>query len=194
MEDVEHFIKVMQQKRLAKQRELDRLDTETSEYDKLLKELQDLRKDREQCKENIAKHFSTITSHKHSIQKMVNSTKDVSGLPVPHDFAENVATMFTDAIQLLNNVGDLHKALTNDKEDNVDPLKLIQAVTTCTEAVGNKLYQTRCSIAQLETLKENVVALQEYILDNSDNIEDESTSSTVNGDSMDSVNGDSTVT
>lgn len=42
---------------------------------------------------------------------------------------------------------------------------------TCTEAVGTKLYQTKCSIAQLEALKENITALQQYILDYSDNIQ-----------------------
>jgi len=41
----------------------------------------------------------------------------------------------------------------------------------CTEAIGNKLYQTKCSIAQLETLKENIAALQQHILDNNDTIE-----------------------
>lgn len=41
----------------------------------------------------------------------------------------------------------------------------------CTEAVGNKLYQTKCSITQLETLKENIVALEQHILDTSDSIE-----------------------
>lgn len=39
-----------------------------------------------------------------------------------------MTTMFIDAIEFLNNVGDIHKALTNVKENNVDPLKLIQAV------------------------------------------------------------------
>lgn len=41
----------------------------------------------------------------------------------------------------------------------------------CTEAVGNKLYQTKCSITQLETLKENIAALEQHILDNNDNTE-----------------------
>lgn len=36
--------------------------------------------------------------------------------------------MFIDAIEFLNNVGDIHKGLTNVKENNMDPLKLIQAV------------------------------------------------------------------
>lgn len=36
--------------------------------------------------------------------------------------------MFSDAIEFLNNIGDIHKALTNIKENNEDPLKLIQDV------------------------------------------------------------------
>lgn len=43
MEDVERFIKIVQQKRLANQRELDSLVAEPSEYRKLMKELRDLR-------------------------------------------------------------------------------------------------------------------------------------------------------
>jgi len=43
MEDIEHFIRVVQQKRLANQRELDRLDVEPNEHSKLMKELRDLR-------------------------------------------------------------------------------------------------------------------------------------------------------
>jgi len=43
MEDIERFIKVRQQKRLANQRELERLDTESNEHRKLMKELRDLK-------------------------------------------------------------------------------------------------------------------------------------------------------
>jgi len=39
-----------------------------------------------------------------------------------------MTTMFIDAIEFLNNVGDIYKTLTNIKENNVDPLKLIQDV------------------------------------------------------------------
>jgi len=39
-----------------------------------------------------------------------------------------MTTMFVDAIEFLNNIGDIHKAFTNVKENDVDPLKLIQAV------------------------------------------------------------------
>ncbi|XP_011697462.1 PREDICTED: uncharacterized protein LOC105455667 [Wasmannia auropunctata] len=184
MEDIERFIKVAQQKRFVDQRELERLDVEPIEHRKLMKELQDLRGEREQCKENITKHLNMITSHKHSIHKIVHSTNDISGLPVPHDYAQDMTTMFSDAINFLNNIGDIREALT--KENNVDPSTLIQAVTTCAEAVGSKLYQTKCSITQLETLKDNIAVLQQYILDNSDNIEDESINSTINGESMDS--------
>ncbi|KYN16749.1 hypothetical protein ALC57_10946 [Trachymyrmex cornetzi] len=170
MDDIERFIRVIQQKRLANQCELERLDEEPSEHRELMKELQNLRRETEQCKENITKHLNMITSHKHSVHKIVHSTSNISGLPVSHDYAQDMTTMFTDAIEFLNNVGDIHKALTNVKENNVDPSKLIQDVTMCTEIVENKLYQIKCSIAQLETLKENTVVLQ-HLLNSSNNIE-----------------------
>jgi hypothetical protein len=52
----------------------------------------------------------------------------------------DMTTMFIDAIEFLNNVGDIHKALTNVKENNVDPSKLIQAVvnTGNYSNIGNK--------------------------------------------------------
>ncbi|KYQ58595.1 hypothetical protein ALC60_02240 [Trachymyrmex zeteki] len=170
MEDIERFIKVVQQKRFANHRKLECFDVEPNEHRKLIKELRDLRKEREQCKENITKHLNMITSHKHSVHKIVHSTSNISGLPVSHDYAQNMTTMFIEAIEFLNNVGDIHKALNNVKENNVEPSKLIQDVTMCTEVVGNKLYQTKCSIAQLETLKENIVMLQ-HLLDSSNIIE-----------------------
>ncbi|XP_011640695.1 uncharacterized protein LOC105429428 [Pogonomyrmex barbatus] len=186
MEDIERFIKLIQQKRLANQRELERLDAEPDEHKKLMKELRDLRGQRIQCKENITKHLNMITSHKHSVHKIVHSSKDISGLPVPHDCAQDVKTMFTDAIEFLNNMGDTYKIL-NAKENNINPLKLIQAVITCTEDVGKALYQTKCSIAQLETLKENIAVLQQHVLDSSDNTEVfESINLTNNGESTDS--------
>lgn len=40
-------------------------------------------------------------------------------------------TMFGDAIEFLNNIGDIQRALA--KEDNEDPLRLIQAVVN----IGN---------------------------------------------------------
>jgi len=43
MEDIERFIKIMQQKRLVNQRELERLDEPSDEHKKLMKELQDLK-------------------------------------------------------------------------------------------------------------------------------------------------------
>lgn len=39
-----------------------------------------------------------------------------------------MTTMFIEAIEFLNNVGDIHKALNNVKENNVEPSKLIQDV------------------------------------------------------------------
>ncbi|XP_018367386.1 PREDICTED: uncharacterized protein LOC108763936 isoform X1 [Trachymyrmex cornetzi] len=186
MDDIERFIRVIQQKRLANQCELERLDEEPSEHRELMKELQNLRRETEQCKENITKHLNMITSHKHSVHKIVHSTSNISGLPVSHDYAQDMTTMFTDAIEFLNNVGDIHKALTNVKENNVDPSKLIQDVTMCTEIVENKLYQIKCSIAQLETLKENTVVLQ-HLLNSSNNIEDGNIDLTnINNESMDS--------
>lgn len=43
MEDIERFIKIMQQKRLIYQRELEHLDEPSDEHKKLMKELQDLK-------------------------------------------------------------------------------------------------------------------------------------------------------
>lgn len=43
MEDIERFIKIMQQKRLINQRELEHLDVPSDEHKKLMKELQDLK-------------------------------------------------------------------------------------------------------------------------------------------------------
>lgn len=43
MEDIERFIKIVQQKRLINQRELEHLDVPSDEHKKLMKELQDLK-------------------------------------------------------------------------------------------------------------------------------------------------------
>ncbi|XP_067205126.1 uncharacterized protein [Linepithema humile] len=198
MENIESFIKIMQQKRLAAQHELDRLDEEHSKENKLMKKLRDLRSmsflatnfslycysaqdnhyvfnvelfidEREHIKENITKHLNTMTAHKHSIHKIIHSSKDISGLPVSHDCAQDVKTMFIDGIEFLNNIGETCKTLNNAEENNVDSSKLIEAVTTCTESVESELYQTRCSIAQLDTLKDNTALLQEHISENSVN-------------------------
>ncbi|XP_012216413.1 uncharacterized protein [Linepithema humile] len=169
MENIESFIKIMQQKRLAAQHELDRLDEEHSKENKLMKKLRDLRNEREHIKENITKHLNTMTAHKHSIHKIIHSSKDISGLPVSHDCAQDVKTMFIDGIEFLNNIGETCKTLNNAEENNVDSSKLIEAVTTCTESVESELYQTRCSIAQLDTLKDNTALLQEHISENSVN-------------------------
>lgn len=128
MEDIERFIKIMQQKRLVNQRELERLDEPSDEHKKLMKELQDLKStyfiifnisleiivflriiytevfvislrciniklftgERQLSKENIIKYLGIITGHKHSIYKLVQSSKNISGLPVPHDYAQYV--------------------------------------------------------------------------------------------------------
>ncbi|KAL6434458.1 hypothetical protein ACFW04_006099 [Cataglyphis niger] len=169
MEDIERFIKIMQQKRLINQRELAHLDVPSDEHKKLMKELQDLKRERELCKENITKHLSIITGHKHSIHKLVQSSKNISGLPVPHDYAQDLTIMFTDAIEFLNNIGDTYKAFTNVKENNMDILQLTDNVGTCVKTVENELYQIKHNIAQLETLKENIAVLQQCIIDTSDN-------------------------
>lgn len=43
MEDIERFIKIVQQKRLLNQRELKRLDAPSDEHEKLMKKLRDLK-------------------------------------------------------------------------------------------------------------------------------------------------------
>lgn len=35
-------------------------------------------------------------------------------------------TLFSDAIEFLNNAGDIHKTLANNEKNNVDPSQLIQ--------------------------------------------------------------------
>lgn len=187
MEDIERFIKIVQQKRLVNQRELECLDVPSDEHKKLMKELQDLKRERELCKENTIKHLGIITGHRHSIHKLVQSSKDISGLPVPHDYAQDLTTMFTDSIEFLNNIGDTYKAFTNVKENNMDILQLPHNVGTCVKTVENELYQIKHNIAQLETVKENIAVLQQCIIDTSDNIDvsDENMTLIISGESMD---------
>ncbi|CAL1680540.1 unnamed protein product [Lasius platythorax] len=186
MEDIERFIKIVQQKRLLNQRELKRLDAPSDEHEELMKKLRDLKREREVCKENIVKHLGIITGHRHSIHKFVQSSKDISGLPVPHNYAQDMRIMFTDAIEFMNNIGDTYKAFTNVKENNMDILQLTHNVGTCVQTVGNELYQIKHNIAQLETLKENIAVLQQCIINTSDSIDDESLTLTISGESTDS--------
>ncbi|KAL0122926.1 hypothetical protein PUN28_007530 [Cardiocondyla obscurior] len=169
MEDVEHYINIVQQKTLANQHKLAHIDKEINEFQLLVKESEDLRRKREQYIENIAKHLRTITSYKHSIHKCVHSTNVISGLPVPHHYASDVTVMFTDMIKFLNKVGVIYKALINN-ESNTDSLTLIHSLKKCVEAIASNLYQTKCSITQLEALKENIIALKQ-MLDSFDNAE-----------------------
>ncbi|RLU27618.1 hypothetical protein DMN91_001422 [Ooceraea biroi] len=186
MDDIERFIKTLQRRRQADQCKLEHLDVASDEHRKLMKKVRDLSKKIEQRKENITKHLNMITAHKHSIHKIIHSANDISGLPVPHDYAQDMRTMFTDVIDFLNNGGDTCKALGDVKENNMDPVELIQAVTTCTEAAGKQLYQTKCSITQLEMLKEDIAVLQQHILNNSDTVEDASISLSFSNGSTDS--------
>ncbi|XP_032676940.1 uncharacterized protein LOC116846777 [Odontomachus brunneus] len=187
MEDIEHFIKISQQKRLLNQHKLKELDNEPDDHKKLIKELRDLQKETQQSKENITKHLNMITAHKHIIHKIVHSSEHISGLPVPHNNAQDVRTMFAEAINFLNNIGDTYETLNNVKEKDVNSSELIEAVTTCTGAIGSELYQTRCCIAQLEALKENISVFEQYILgDSSRNNSDEIMDCTAHGESTDS--------
>lgn len=184
MEEIERFIKIVRQKRLINQRELERLDEPSNEHKELMKTLQDLKRERELSTEKIIKHLGIITRHRHSIHKFVQSSKDISGLPVPHDYAQDMTKMFTDAIEFLNNIGDTHKAFINVKENNVDLSQLTHNMGTCVQSIGNELYQIKHDIAQLETLKENIAILQQCSIDTNDTIDDESTL-TINNESTD---------
>ncbi|XP_072767193.1 uncharacterized protein [Anoplolepis gracilipes] len=186
MEDIERFIKIVQQKRLVNQCELERLDVPSDEHKKLVKELQNLKRERELMKENIIKHLAVITGHRHSIHKLVQSSNDISGLPVSHDYAQDLTVMFTDTIEFLNNIGDTYKTFTNVKDHNMDILQLTNTVETCIKTVGNELYQIKHNISQLETLKDNIAVLQQCMIDTSDNIDGESTTLTFSGESTDS--------
>ncbi|XP_029172678.1 uncharacterized protein LOC114941745 [Nylanderia fulva] len=185
MEEIESLIKIMQEKRRINQCELERLDTPSNEHKELMKELQDLKRERDLCKEKIIKHLGIIMGHRHSIYKFSQSSKDISGLPVPHDYAQDMTRMFTDVIEFLNNIGDTYKAFTDVKKNDVDLSQLTCNVKTCVQTVENELYQVKHNVVQLETLKENVAILQQCITDINDAIEDESTS-TISGESTDS--------
>ncbi|XP_014470108.1 PREDICTED: uncharacterized protein LOC106742037 [Dinoponera quadriceps] len=188
MEDIERCIRISQQKRLLNQRKLQSLDKEPNEHTEMLKQLQELQRNTQQCKENITKHLNMIRTHKHTIYKIVHSSEHISGLPVPHNNAQDVKTMFAEAIHFLNNIGDTYETLNNVKKKDIDPSELVEAVTMCTQAVGNELYQTRCRIAQLETLKDNISVLQQHILNSScSNNSDETMGLTMSGESTDSA-------
>lgn len=53
-------------------------------------------------------------------------------------------TLFTDGIEFLNNIGDTCKALNNAEENNVDSLKLIEAVVI--KNIENREHIYRCRI------------------------------------------------
>lgn len=184
MEDIEYYVKLMQRQRLHNESKLKLIETESEVVHKnFMKTLQDLKSisiilsfisvwiaffynyminnelftgETEQCKDSITKNLNTLVAFKHSIHKIVHSSQDISGLPVPHDCAEYIGlyilfcltflllleiynftsipffryvkTMFRDVIEVCNNMGDIYKTLSNVKEYNVDPLKLIEDV------------------------------------------------------------------
>lgn len=96
--------------------------------------------------ENIIKDLNTITAHKHTIHKVVQSSKDISGLPISHDYAQydknllssfsffnvlynfnlisffrDLKTLFIDAISFLNNIGDTNRKLDNIQGNSIEP-------------------------------------------------------------------------
>ncbi|EFN89449.1 hypothetical protein EAI_17063 [Harpegnathos saltator] len=190
MENLEHFIEIAQQKRLSNQQKLEELDKKSDEYRKITKELRDLKRQTKESKNNILKQLNVLASHRRTIHKIVHSMVK-TGLPVPHKDIQDVKTMFAEVIKFLNSIESTCETLDNIKK-NMNYSEMIELLTTCTEDVGNKLYQTRHHIMQLEILKKDLSLLQ-IPNNNSSNNSEEAMDLTTNDESNKSMDNESAI-
>ncbi|KAG7189082.1 hypothetical protein KM043_008661 [Ampulex compressa] len=162
MEDVERLIENLRKRRSVREEKLKTCELEqVAGYNELMKEIQDLENERNRCKANIAKNLNVLTTHKHSIYKIIKDSENVPGLPITHTYQQQAVSFFSEVIQFVNKLPQIYDDINNTDKEKVDPMRIVEDITASTNSMANQLQKTKSSISQTETLMKNIKLLQE---------------------------------
>ncbi|CAK9800508.1 hypothetical protein ANTPLA_LOCUS2453 [Anthophora plagiata] len=170
MENIEKAIMLLSERRIIYEERFAKEEKKRiAEYNNLMNKLQTLKDERNDCKESISKNLQRLTTHEHSIYKLIHNSESVPGLPVSHDYHRQAIMFLSEGIDFINNLENVYKTLDNSNKDNDNnSTNLVRNITFCTNSIGTELHKIKSLISEVKTLQNNADILQEYCLVNND--------------------------
>nr|XP_034172528.1 uncharacterized protein LOC117600768 isoform X2 [Osmia lignaria] len=147
---------------------------QVAKYNNVMESLQTLKDNRNDCKENISKNLLHLTTHKHSVYKLIYNSENSAGLPVSHDHHRQIIMLLSEGIDFINKLQNIYKNLDNEnKENNANSANLTHDITSCTRSVERELYKIKLLIAEIQILQNNADLLNKLKQENCLNASDE---------------------
>ena len=157
MENIQRVIDLLHKKKAIRVKQFAETERkQTEEYNDLIHTLQAMKDERISCIETVNKNLQSLTTHKHSIYKLVHNSENAPGLPISRNYHRQAVTFLSEGIDFINKSQNAYKNFDNDdKENNVNSIDLINDIALCTNTVGNELYMVESLIAKVKTLQRN---------------------------------------
>ncbi|XP_076751963.1 uncharacterized protein LOC143424040 [Xylocopa sonorina] len=174
MSSIEDFIEILRKKRTIREKQFANEEIkQIAEYNDLMNKLKTVKDELNNCKENIGKNLQHLTTHKHSISKLIQNADSTPRLPITHDYHRQAIMFLSEGTDFINKLQSVYKNCNNNnKKNNINPTNLLENITSCANRVGNELYKIKSLITDVKTLQTNVDMLQECCLVNNDLDED----------------------
>ena len=157
MENIQRVIDLLHKKKAIRAKQFaETKRKQTEEYNDLIHTLRATKDESTSCIETVSKNLQSLTTHKHSIYKLVHDSENAPGLPISHNYHRRAITFLSEGIDFVNKSQNAYKNFDNDdKENNVDSIDLINDIALCTNTVGSELYMVESLIAKVKTLQRN---------------------------------------
>ena len=157
MENIEKVIDLLRKKKAIHVKQFAEMERkQTEEYDDLMHTLRAMKDERTSSIETVSKNVQCLTTHEHSIYKLVHNSDNALGLPISHNYHRQAVTFLSEGIDFVNKSQTAYKNFDNDdKETNVNSIDLINDIALCTSTVGSELYMVESLIAKVKTLQRN---------------------------------------
>ncbi|CAL7946034.1 unnamed protein product [Xylocopa violacea] len=170
MSSIENVIELLRKKRAIREKQFANEEIkQITEYNDLMNTLQTVKDELNNCKENIGKNLQRLTTHKHSISKLIQNSESTPRLPITHDYHRQAIMFLSEGTDFINKIQIVYKNFNNNnKKNNINSTTLLENITSCTNSVGNELYKIKSLITEVKTLRTNVDMLQECCLVNND--------------------------
>lgn len=160
MDSMENVIELVDKINSLREEEFRREETkQIAEYKTLMRTLQCLKDEQNDCNKSISKNLQSLTTHKRFIHKLVHNSEDVPVLPVSHNYHKKMIMLLTEGINLINKLENVYKHFNDNEEENNKDFAILNNITSCVDNVASELYNIKSLIDEIQTLQNNVEEL-----------------------------------
>ncbi|KZC04218.1 PREDICTED: uncharacterized protein LOC107186291 [Dufourea novaeangliae] len=164
MENIENMIKLLHMREIVCEKQFaEKEKKQIEEYNNLMKTLQTIKDERNECKQTVSKDLQRITTYKHSIYNLcINNSENPPALPISHEHHRQTISFLSETIDFINGIQNIYRDYDNTINKNINSIDVINKIISCNNSVGNEIFRTKSLMSAIKTLQCNISMMQEY--------------------------------